>query len=79
MGSVTVNICKAKARFSKLIDQAASGKDVIIARRGKPVAKITQLTRPKRMIRFGVLKGKVKLARDFDAPLPKSVLAEFLG
>lgn len=79
MANATVNIYEAKTQLSKLIDQAASGKDVIIGRGGRPVAKITQLTQPKRTIKFGVMKGKVKVTRDFDAPLPESILAEFEG
>ena len=42
-------------------------------------ARITRLEEPKRRIRFGVLKGKVTIAKDFDAPLPDAVLAGFEG
>lgn len=73
----TVNIYEAKTTLSRLVDQAAAGEDVIIARGGKPVARLTQLDTVKRKIRFGLLKGKLKVARDFDAPLADSVLAEF--
>jgi len=52
---------------------------VIITRAGKPVARLTRLAEPKRKIRFGLLKGKIKIAKDFDAPLPEEVLAEFEG
>jgi prevent-host-death family protein len=75
----TVNIYDAKTQLSKLVEQAASGKDVIIARGGKPVARLTSLLPPKSKIRFGLLKGKVKAARDFDAPLPPEVLSQFEG
>jgi antitoxin (DNA-binding transcriptional repressor) of toxin-antitoxin stability system len=51
----------------------------VIARAGKPVARLTRLETPARKIRFGVLKGKVKVAKDFDAPLPAEVQAEFEG
>ncbi len=78
MPSPTVNIYEAKTRFSKLVDQAAAGEDVIIGRRGKPVARLTRLT-PQRTIRFGLLKGKVRVAADFDAPLPDTLLAAFEG
>jgi prevent-host-death family protein len=72
-----VNIYAAKTQLSRLVDQAAAGEDVIIARSGKPVARLTKLepTRPK--IQFGVLKGKVKVAKDFDAPLPETIRAAF--
>lgn len=65
-----VNIYEAKTRLSSLVDLAAGGEDVIIGRNGKPIARITALAPPKRSIRFGVLKGRVKVAADFDAPLP---------
>lgn len=75
----TVNIYEAKTALSKLVDRAAAGEDVIIARGGKPVARLTKLESAQRKIRFGVLRGKVKVARDFDAPLPEKVLEEFNG
>ena len=74
-----VNIYEAKTHLSKLVDKAASGEDVIIGRGGKPVARLTALASEKRPIRFGVLKGKVKVADDFDAPLPDTVVAAFEG
>ena len=75
----TINIYEAKTTLSKLVERAAAGEDVIIARRGKPVARLTQLEPAKRKIRFGILKGKIKVAKDFDAPLPDEVLAQFEG
>lgn len=75
----TINIYEAKTQLSKLVEQAAAGKDIVIARGGKPVARLTRLETPARKIRFGVLKGKVKVAKDFDAPLPADVQAEFEG
>ncbi len=75
----TVNIYEAKTQLSKLVEQAAAGKDVIIARGGKPVARLTALQPVVTRLTFGVLKGKVKVAKDFDAPLPADVLAQFDG
>ncbi len=75
----TVNIYDAKTRLSQLVDIAAAGDDVVIGRNGKPLVRITRLEEPKRRIRFGVLKGKVTIAKDFDAPLPDAVLAGFEG
>jgi prevent-host-death family protein len=74
-----VNIYEAKTHLSKLVDQAASGHDVIIARGGKPTARLTCLAIEKPPLRFGLLAGKVTIAADFDAPLPDAVLAEFEG
>ena len=75
----TVNIYEAKTRLSQLVDIAAAGKDVVIGRNGKPLVRITRLDEPTPRIRFGVLKGKVKIAKDFDAPLPADILAGFEG
>ncbi len=75
----TVNIYEAKTRLSQLVDQAAGGEDVVLGRNGKPLVRITRLEEPARRVKFGVLKGKVKVARDFDAPLPDDVLAGFEG
>ena len=79
MSSAIVNIYEAKTQLSRLVDQAAAGEEIIIARGGKPVARLSQLAAPARTIRFGVLKGQVKVADDFDAPLPDDVIATFEG
>ena len=59
------------------MDQAAAGQDVVISRDGKPLVCITQLDNSKRPIKFGVLKGKLRLAPSFDELLPAPVLASF--
>jgi prevent-host-death family protein len=69
---IVVNIYDAKTQLSKLIEEAAAGNDVVIARSGKPVARLTRLASSKRSLRFGVLKGKIKVSADFDAPLPST-------
>ena len=74
-----VNICDAKTQLSKLIEEAAAGNDVVIARGGKPVARLTRLGSSKRELKFGVLKGKIKVSADFDAPLSGEFLREFEG
>ena len=74
-----VNVYEAKTQLSKLIDRAAAGEDVIIGRNGKPVARLTRLQEERRPIRFGVLRSKLRIAPDFDAPLPAEVLAGFEG
>ena len=75
--AVTVNIFQAKTQLSKLIEKVERGEQVIIARAGKPVARLTQLEPEKRPIRYGLMKGEIWVADDFDAPLPDEVLAEF--
>ncbi|HEX4044517.1 MAG TPA: type II toxin-antitoxin system Phd/YefM family antitoxin [Gammaproteobacteria bacterium] len=73
----TVNIHDAKTHFSQLVDTVMQGKTIIIAKAGKPAAKLCPITpsQPKR--RFGVLKGKIMIADDFDAPLPDDLLSDF--
>ena len=74
-----INIHEAKARLSQLVDQAAAGEDVVVSRNGKPLVRITRLAASERRIRFGVLKGKVKIAANFDRPLPDDAIAGFEG
>jgi prevent-host-death family protein len=74
-----VNIYDAKTRLSELIEEAAAGNDVVIARGGKPVARLTRLAPSRRKLKFGVLKGKIKVSADFDALLPSAVLRQFEG
>lgn len=73
-----VNIYEAKTHFSKLVDAVSHGNEILIASAGKPVAKLIPISKkPKR--KFGVLKGKIKIAKDFDAPLPEQIVADFEG
>ena len=72
-----VNIFEAKTNLSKLIELVEQGQEIVIARAGKPVARLTQLEPTKRPIRYGGLKGKIWIADDFDAPLPADVIASF--
>lgn len=72
-----VNIYEAKTRLSQLVDQVVSGKDVVVGRNGKPLVRITRLSVPKQRVKFGVLKGKLRIAKDFDAPLPAEVVSDF--
>jgi prevent-host-death family protein len=73
----TVNIHDAKTHFSKLVAKVEAGEDVIIARDGTPVARLTAI-RPRRTARIpGRDRGRFTVPHDFDAPLPESVLDEF--
>ena len=69
-----VNIFEAKTQLSKLVELAEKGEDVIIARAGKPVARLTRLETGKKPIRYGLLKGKIHIPDDFDDPLPEDFL-----
>jgi antitoxin (DNA-binding transcriptional repressor) of toxin-antitoxin stability system len=56
---------------------AEGGQDVVIARAGKPVARLTKLEPVRRPVKFGRMKGEIHVSDDFDAPLPEDVLVEF--
>lgn len=73
----TINLYEAKTHLSKLIDRAARGEDIVIARGGRPVARLTRLEEPAPRIRFGTLRGEIRYTDDFDAPLPEDLLADF--
>jgi prevent-host-death family protein len=70
----TVNISEAKTQLSKLIALAEKGEEVVIARAGKPVVRMTKLEPAKPKIRYGLLKDKIWIADDFDAPLSEGFL-----
>jgi prevent-host-death family protein len=76
----TVNIHAAKTHLSKLLEEAAGGKEVIIAKAGKPIAKLVPLspTKPRKR-KLGILAGHARIPADFDAPLPGDVLDDFEG
>ena len=75
-----VNIHDAKTHLSRLVDQVAAGAgDVVIAKAGKPVALLTRLPVDKPFRTPGFLKGRIRIADDFDAPLPADLLEAFEG
>ena len=71
----TFNIYAAKTQLSSLIDQAAAGTEIIIARAGRPVAKLVSLGGRRHIL--GLLKGKLEVPADFDAPSSTGVLSTF--
>jgi prevent-host-death family protein len=75
--AVQVNIYEAKSKLSKLINLVMAGEEVIVAKSGKPVAKIVPLEKPVQDRKPGSAKGKIIMADDFDAPLPDDILKEF--
>ena len=79
MNTQTYNVQEAKTHLKRLLQAVASGAEIIIAEEGKPMARLSRIEERLPKIRFGVLKGKVKVSEDFDAPLPESVLSEFEG
>jgi prevent-host-death family protein len=72
--SEQVNIYDAKTRLSQLVSRAEAGEEIIIARDGRPAARLVPL-RPEPGIQRkpGRMRGRIRLAADFDAPLPGSL------
>jgi prevent-host-death family protein len=75
---VTVNLYEAKTQLSSLVDRAAAGAEIIIAKNGRPMAKLVPIREAARR-RPGRAKGKIWMSANFDAPLPRAVRAAFSG
>lgn len=74
-----VNIHEAKTHFSKLLQRVAGGEEITIANAGVPVARLVPIKPNGSKRKLGVDNGLIKIADDFDAPLPEKILAGFLG
>ena len=72
-----VNIHEAKTHLSRLVEEVAAGEEIVIAKAGRPIAKLVPLASELEPRQLGSLRGKIWLADDFDAPLPEDVLASF--
>lgn len=66
-----VNIHQAKTQLSRLLAQVEAGEEVVIARNGKPVARLVRF-RDRGKRRFGALQGKISIDESFFDPLPES-------
>jgi prevent-host-death family protein len=73
----SINIHAAKTHLSRLVDEAAGGEEIIIAKAGKPIARLTALEATKQRRVLGLLEGKLHLPDDIDAPLPEDVVKSF--
>jgi prevent-host-death family protein len=74
----TVNLYDAKTNLSELVDRAAAGEEIVIAKAGKPKAKLVPYQPPRKKRRFGQnLLGITYIAEDFDAPLPPELQKYF--
>ncbi len=74
-----VNVHEAKIHLSRLLAQVAAGEEVLISRAGKPVARLVPVQQGRREVSMGMDRGRVRIADDFDAPLPDEILAGFEG
>jgi len=68
-----INVHEAKTHFSKLLERVALGEEVIIAKAGKPVAKLVPAISGRSKFKFGSAKGKFVVPDDFNDPLPKEI------
>jgi len=75
----TYNVHEAKTHLSKLLEQAADGDDVIIAKAGVPVVRLVPVVLPAEERPLGSERGRITIAEDFDAGLPDDVLELFEG
>lgn len=75
--AVQVNIHEAKTHLSKLLTQVKAGEEVIIAKAGKPIARIVPVVERPTQRLPGSAKGEVTITPDFDAPLPEAILEDF--
>lgn len=76
----TVNIHEAKTNFSRLVDEAFGGEVIVIAKAGRPVAKLTRLEAPvERPPRLGFLDGMATIPDDFDTMASDEIIAVFEG
>jgi len=66
---MTLNLYEAKTQLSSLVEQAAAGEEIIIAKNGTPMAKLVPY-RDRPLRKPGRLKGKIWISKDFDAPMP---------
>lgn len=73
----TVNIHQAKTHLSRLVEDAAQGEEIVIAKAGQPRARLVPCQRPTKRRVLGRVKGQIEIGDDFDAPLPEDLLRAF--
>jgi prevent-host-death family protein len=75
----TVNLYEAKTQLSDLVERAARGEEIVIAKAGQPKARLVPLAPARHARKPGIWKGRVTIAPDFDAPLPDDLIDAFEG
>jgi prevent-host-death family protein len=76
--SKIINMHDAKTQLSRLVEQAEAGEDIVLARAGKPVVRLVPVRIAQRR-KLGQWKGKVRMSKDFDAPLPDDLQRAWEG
>lgn len=79
MSEAIYNLYEAKTSLSRLVDRAAGGEEIILSKAGKPLAKLVPFRRSPVPRQPGGWEGQVRIAEDFDDPLPEDLLAAFEG
>ena len=75
-----VNLYEAKTQLSRLVERAAAGEEIVIAKAGRPLARLVSLAAKRTTPRpLGLLAGQGWVGPDFDAPLPEPVARAFRG
>jgi prevent-host-death family protein len=77
--STIVNVSEAKMHLSRLLEDVAAGGEVVITKYGEPVARLLPVEIGVRPKKLGLLRGKIKVPADFNAPLSPDELADFEG
>jgi prevent-host-death family protein len=72
-----VNLYEAKTHLSELVERAAAGEEIVIAKAGKPRARLVPVEEARPERRPGRAKGRIRIAPDFDAPLPGDIADAF--
>ncbi len=72
-----INVHEAKTHLSKILDRVSAGEEIIIAKAGKPVARIVPLFPAGNPRVPGTYRGRLEISEDFDGPLPDDVLDSF--
>jgi prevent-host-death family protein len=75
----TVNLYEAKTNLSQLVERAARGEEIVIAKAGRPLARLVPLARRTAPRPLGLLAGEVEVGADFDDPLPDGMRRAFKG
>lgn len=73
----TVNVHEAKTHLSRLLARVEHGEEIVIARAGKPIARLVPVERVTRRRPLGKYKGQIWMSEDFDEPLPWQVFPGF--
>lgn len=75
----SINLYDAKTQLSQLVDRAAAGEEIVIAKAGRPMARLIPFKSRTAPRVPGALKGQIVIAPDFDAPLPDELARAFRG